>query len=442
MIHYSLKEIILKPTGRAMQIQKDYEVASPTSFFCVPERNNKPEILDKRFAPFIMAVKGTSGGGKTSTLRMYEPDEKKWVSAVQLTQKSKKESLISSVHEDYKTAQNLLREVGLNSIPTWMMPYAMASTGQKFRANLTQVLVKLDEGYAKPIVVDEFGSVVDPTTRSVASYVLSKAIRKRSGRVILAINDHRMLDWIQPDVVFDVDKCAYMFTGQFFKQHEEDLTNLFGKHRLQEGPMDSLKFDPLKVSVDLLPILDPHERRLLWARLRNFHYLSHTLSGDTFLKITINCPKLDCGDTKDIGILSLKCLRLWKSNQNVSNKRVAGRFVIHPTFQGINLGPNILECVGKDLADKKLEFRFITTHPGLVKYFETNPLLWEEYLHAEKSKNSNRILHKFKWVGGGGDLGRKQHASVSKECYDCHNGNLAKCHGHLNLKVVLPSLTS
>ena len=47
--------------------------------------------------------------------------------------------------------------VGFNTIPSWMKPYAVLSTGEKFRVELARHLVEGGE----LIVVDEFTSVVD-----------------------------------------------------------------------------------------------------------------------------------------------------------------------------------------------------------------------------------------------------------------------------------------
>lgn len=112
----------------------------------------------------------------------------------------------------------------------------------------------------------------------------------------------------------------------------------------------------------------------------------------------------------------------------------AGRFVIHPTFQGLNLGPNVLERMGMELASRGLEFLFVTSHRGLVRYFRSTNK-WQEYAKAAATKGSSRLLYRFKWTGATNGKG-----TITPQCFDCHKRNFKSCHGKLNFEVVLPPL--
>jgi ABC-type ATPase with predicted acetyltransferase domain len=98
-----------------------------------------------------------------------------------------------------------LTSVGFASPPDWLKPYACLSQGEKMRVDVARALL-LDR---KLVVFDEFTSVIDREVAKVASLAISKAVRK-SGKQFIAVTCHRdILDWLEPDWVFDTDAMAF-----------------------------------------------------------------------------------------------------------------------------------------------------------------------------------------------------------------------------------------
>jgi ABC-type ATPase with predicted acetyltransferase domain len=112
--------------------------------------------------------------------------------------------------EDITTA---LCNVGFASPPDWLKSYDCLSQGEKMRVDLAHALCLKQ----KIIVFDEFTSVVDREIAKVASYAISKAVR-RSDKQFIAVTCHYDIEeWLQPDWVFYTD--TMMFEG---KKKESD----------------------------------------------------------------------------------------------------------------------------------------------------------------------------------------------------------------------------
>ena len=102
--------------------------------------------------------------------------------------------------------QGFLTGVGLSSIPTWLRPYRVLSTGEQFRATLARSLCT-----SKPVVVcDEFTSVVDRNVAKVASAAVGKLIRRMERPQFVAVSCHTdIVDWLQPDWLYQPDRDRF-----------------------------------------------------------------------------------------------------------------------------------------------------------------------------------------------------------------------------------------
>ena len=58
---------------------------------------------------------------------------------------------------DWQQVTAALSAVGLGDVPSWLRPYHVLSTGEKFRASLARIVCEAPEH----VVIDEFTSVVD-----------------------------------------------------------------------------------------------------------------------------------------------------------------------------------------------------------------------------------------------------------------------------------------
>lgn len=110
--------------------------------------------------------------------------------------------------------------VGFASPPSWLKPYNVLSNGEKMRVDLAYCLLK-DEPL---IVFDEFTSVVDRTVAKTTSYAISKAVRK-SGKKFVAVSCHYdILDWLEPDWVFDTNEMRFFGRGASTDAPKSGLT--------------------------------------------------------------------------------------------------------------------------------------------------------------------------------------------------------------------------
>ena len=100
---------------------------------------------------------------------------------------------------------NIFNKVWFNTPKSWLKPYNVLSNGEKMRVDLANALLSNKE----IIIFDEFTSVVDRQVASVASYAISKLIKKENKKFIAVWCHYDILDWIEPDWVFDTKDFTF-----------------------------------------------------------------------------------------------------------------------------------------------------------------------------------------------------------------------------------------
>ena len=127
----------------------DYEFNGETKF-------QVPYLPDLPSEFGIGLIVGASGSGKSTLLKKFGGEELiEW----------DENKAICSHFENAKVAQDKLSAVGFNSIPSWLRPYHVLSTGEKFRADLAR---RLKDG----AIIDEFTSVVDRNVAKSCAYAI------------------------------------------------------------------------------------------------------------------------------------------------------------------------------------------------------------------------------------------------------------------------------
>ena len=152
----------------------------------------------------IGVVVGPSGSGKSSIGRaIAEHGFKEWTGG----RWPKGQPIIEVLgKEDYAKATAALAAVGLGSVPSWLRPKQVLSTGEQFRAELAQLLLRT--GPSARVVVDEFTSVLDRRVAQVGAGAFAKSWRKIPGRRVVLITCHYdILEWVQPDWVVDTHEA-------------------------------------------------------------------------------------------------------------------------------------------------------------------------------------------------------------------------------------------
>ena len=154
----------------------------------------------------IGAIVGGSGTGKSTIAKKLFGDNG-YVKGFEYNGASVLDDMPSFVGT--KEIELAFSSVGFSSPPSWLKPYAVLSTGERMRVDLARATLLQSD----IVVFDEFTSVVDRTVAKTASYAIQKAMRKR-GKHFVAVSCHKdILEWLQPDWVYDTDQKSFFGYG-------------------------------------------------------------------------------------------------------------------------------------------------------------------------------------------------------------------------------------
>lgn len=328
------------------------EIAKSFDFeFCgtiESEIKELPSSLDVS-AYGIGIIVGPSGCGKTTILRSLGniSDSFDW----------KKNKSICSHFDSVEDAHQRLGAVGLNSIPTWMKPFDVLSNGESFRANLA---INLKDN----AIIDEFTSVVD---RNVAKSC-SKSIRKYVDRfglkgLVFASCHYDIIEWLQPDWVFDASSGEFIVRGS--------------ERRFPE------------ITIEVVPC-DWKE----WETFKKHHYLSADINKSSW------CWIAKWGDVV-VGFASAIAF----PNGFSKNSWRGHRTVVLPDFQGLGIGVRISDAVARMMVESGKRYFSKTSHIRMGEYRERHPN-WRATSKNKKARtdykekpkdyngmNGNKMLH-------------------------------------------------
>lgn len=140
-----------------------------------------------------MEVHGT---GKTTIARELFKDK------LETKFEYKAKSVIDDMPKQYTIEEisKMFYAVGFGSVPSWLKPYSVLSNGEKMRVDLARKLLQDDL-----IVFDEFTSVVDRRVAETMCIATNKAIFKLNKKIIVISCHYDILEWLQPDWVFDTN---------------------------------------------------------------------------------------------------------------------------------------------------------------------------------------------------------------------------------------------
>lgn len=199
------------------QIENTFRVACVMGDFDV-----KPEHINEHFVGTIEfpqkwkigAIVGGSGTGKSTIAKElfseYMEDEFVYTSKSVIDDMPKNKSI--------EEIEKMFYSVGFGSVPSWLKPYSVLSNGEKMRVDLARTLLSNEMA-----VFDEFTSVVDRTVAQTACIAINKAMQKLDKQFI-AISCHKdILEWLQPDWIFDTDTMQMVF----YQATEQKSDSLF-----------------------------------------------------------------------------------------------------------------------------------------------------------------------------------------------------------------------
>ena len=168
--------------AQAFDLEFDGTITTDIPEFSCPDEYN------------IGMIVGASGSGKSQILKQYFNINLEEVVAEWWSDKA-----IVSHFDTPDEAIEKLFACGLASVPTLCKPFHILSNGEKYRANVARQL-------KDNMILDEFTSEVNRETAKSLSVALSKYIRQKNIRNVVLSSCHKdIIEWIEPDWVFDCD---------------------------------------------------------------------------------------------------------------------------------------------------------------------------------------------------------------------------------------------
>jgi ABC-type ATPase involved in cell division/GNAT superfamily N-acetyltransferase len=225
-----------------------------------------------------------------------------------------------------KDVTELLSSVGFSTPPAWLRPFHVLSTGEQFRVDLARTLAELPD----LAVVDEFTSVVDRQVARVGAAAVAKAVRRRGRRFVAVSCHYDILDWLDPDWVF------------------QPHTGALDRRCLRGRPTIELDIYPAGRSA--WPLFEPH------------HYLSTKLhtAAHSFVALYEGRP---------VAFDSY----LHFPHPKVSDIKIGHRLVVLPDYQGLGIGGRFEEWLGEYLHTRGYRYHNVTAHTALIAYCLRSP---------------------------------------------------------------------
>lgn len=278
----------------------------------------------------IGVIVGPSGSGKTSMgAQVFGPR------ALWRPRWPKDVPIIDAIAPgaDFDTVPAALSAVGLGSVPAWLRLHAVLSNGERFRADLARLIAERP----RCAVVDEFSSVVDRQIARIGAMAFAKAWRRGAGRAVLLSCHYDVLDWIEPDWIFDTA------TGAFERAE--------AGRRLRRRP--PITFDVWETDRHEWPVFEPHHYLKLPPMIAATYYVA-SVAGERVAHVAVSTRP---------GLVEARACRL----------------VVMPEWQGAGIGLRFLAAVcerwraGQNRHGIWVPTLFHTSHPGLCAALRRDP---------------------------------------------------------------------
>lgn len=271
----------------------------------------------------IGLITGPSGSGKSTIARTL------WPHVTERHEWDEDSSILDGFPASMplKEISALLSSVGFGSVPSWLRPHRLLSTGEAARADLARALASDHD----PVVVDEFTSVIDRQVAQVCSHAVAKTVRRRGQRFV-AVSCHTDVEpWLRADWSYRTD------------------TGIFTWGCVQPRPA---------VQLDIAPV--PTQA---WDYFQHHHYLTASLPGG---KLGSWCAWV--GETPVAFAFVARF-----PHAKVRDIAKIARIVTLPDWQGLGVAARMLEFLGAYYTERRNRVRITTLHPGLLGYLRASP---------------------------------------------------------------------
>jgi ABC-type lipoprotein export system ATPase subunit/GNAT superfamily N-acetyltransferase len=292
-----------------------------------------PVTIPKLPTEGIVLIVGTSGSGKTTILRTVDDPKPIVIDPTK------------TVIENFSTperGEELLLACGLRTIPAWFRSPTTLSNGEYHRF---EIAMGIDQGHN---IIDEFTSVVDRDTAKSLALSIRKYFDKNPGVLYIASCHRDIIDWLDPDWVYDTDLQV--------------LDNRRGPFRLGRP---KLTFTIRSTSADY------------WKYFQRFHYLDSAISRSAHYYVLL------LGD-KPIGFHAA----IHSTNRDIHSYWRGHRTVILPEFQGMGIGTAFSDAIAEIYVSRGLRYFSKTAHPSFGEHREKSPLWRPTSTNRQSRKGS------------------------------------------------------
>jgi len=223
-----------------------------------------------------------------------------------------------------KQITEALSSVGFSSPPDWLKPFHVLSNGQKMRVELARLILESD----RPVIYDEFTSVVDRQVAKIGSEAIQKFVRRNKKQFIAISCHYDIEEWLQPDWVFDANE------NRFYRRSLQRPSIVVGIRKAKQSE---------------------------WRLFKDFHYLSseHNNAAHKYI-------------AEIEGVPAAWCSVLHFPHPKVKNLKRIHRVVVRPDYQGIGLGTRLITQIARKYTDEKFRVSITTSTPSFIQGLQKN----------------------------------------------------------------------
>ena len=303
-------------SGRVMQVEGQFDLPPEKRRAFAVHAELPFEERDWR----IGAVLGPSGSGKSTILRgcWGIPEPFAWDQSASVLDGFPRAMKVQDV-------TRILASIGFSSPPAWLRPFSTLSNGEQFRASVARALCEDGD----PIVIDEFTSVVDRTVARIGAAAIGSHVRANERRLVVGSCHYDIVDWLQPDWVYDTAGGAFSWRC------------------LQRRP--PIELEVYRTTAQTWRLFGPH------------HYLTHApIPQASFCTVALveGQPASFLSTLAQIGHAGMTR---------------GSRLVTLPDFQGVGIGHRLEEFVASLLKAAGRRYVGVTAHPSMIAHKRKSP---------------------------------------------------------------------
>lgn len=183
----------------------------------------------------ILLICGKSGSGKSTILREVYGD----VKPIEYDYTKCVISQFPRLTEEETC--DLLASIGLSSVPTWLRKPQELSNGERARLDIAKAIYDANGGV---VLLDEYTSVVNRAAAKSMSHALQRYARQKNIKIIIASCHFDIVEWLQPDYMFNLEHKDENGEVEMEKMVYEDIKD----YNVYQSPRD---IDVLTEAVDV-----------------------------------------------------------------------------------------------------------------------------------------------------------------------------------------------